>query len=1083
MIQHATELLSEKDKPKNFRSEVQHVDGKYNAFARKRKLEWLEEDSESHSCRILTNAKCLSEGIDVPALDAVLFLEPRKSHVDVVQSVGRVMRKFEHKKFGYIILPVAVPAGVEPSKVLDNDKSFDVVWSVLRALRSHDDRFNAEVNQIDLNANKTHSLVIFDETGTTDTLNLHFPHIDIPPGQLFAKIVEKCGDRKYWENWANDVADIHTRLVERIRNLLDNPQDELLPEWFDSFLEELKSSINKSVTRGNAIEMMAQHILTQPVFDSLFEHYNFAKNNPVAHALDNLRQDLGEFGFEEEIRDLESFYESVRLRVQGLDNSEARQRVLMELYEKFFKKAMKKDTKRLGIVYTPVEIVDFIVNSVDGILRKELKSKISDENVHVLDPFAGTGIFLVRLLQSDLIHKSDLKRKFRNELHANEIVLLAYYIATVHIEETFHGQLGQESEYESFNGIAWTDTFNLHTKKTGFPKSWLSDNSTRVKNQQNRKIQVIIGNPPWSVGQKSATDDNPNVDYPEMKRRIRDTYVAIPTKRPNKNSLYDYYKMAIRWASDRIEDQGVIGFVTNGSWIEGLADAGVRACLEKEFSLIYILNLRGNKIIHGEISRREGESVFGQRSRVTVAITLLVRNPNRNHEECQIYYHDIGDYLNRDVKMKILKEAKSIYGISSWLKIHPDSHNDWIKQRGERFQKFFPVGSEPVKTGKSDDAIFRLYSNGLKTGRDSYMYNYSREMCTENATNMVENYSHALEELKRSSYTLEDIDSVTRRNSNCIKWDDNLKSNLKQSKSIVFDPNKIITTQYRPFVKQFLYSEKVLIQRTYQMGSIYPFPSSENHVICISGGVKQYFSVLIVNHIPDLGILSSSQCFPRYQYHSVVNSQLHGVNNEQKQVDNITDIALHKFRANYRDKSITKDMIFNYVYGILHSPKYKNEFANDLSKELPRIPLAQDFHEYSNAGHKLMDLHLNYESCSEYPLNLEIPNQRQNLTKIYKIQKRRMRFVDSEKTILQISDFVKLYGIPSEAHDYQVNGKTPLEWFINRYLIKQNDGIINDPNAWFKDPFELIQAIRRIVYVSVESAKIIQNLPEPFDSD
>ena len=1083
LIQHAIELLPENDKSKKFQSEVQHVDGQHNALARKTRLEWL-EDSESKSCRILTNAKCLSEGIDVPALDAVLFLEPRKSHVDVVQSVGRVMRKSEHKKFGYIVLPVAVPPGTEPSKMLDDDSRFAVVWSVLRALRSHDDRFNAEVNQIDLNEKKNSRFIFFKETGTTDYLDLPFPPIDIPPGELYAKIVEKCGDRKYWQNWAKDVADIYTRLVERIRNLLDNSQNEILPEWFNGFLEELKSSINNSVTRENAIEMMAQHILTQPVFDALFEHYNFAKSNPVANALDALRQDFGEFGLENEIRDLESFYESVQLRAQGLDNSEARQRVLMELYENFFTIAMKKDTERLGIVYTPIEVVDFIVNSVDDVLRSELKRSLSDRNVHVLDPFAGTGIFLVRLLQSGLIRESDLNRKYRSELHANEIVLLAYYIATVHIEESFHGQFGEESEYEPFNGMVLTDTFNLHTNKTGFPKSWLPDNSARVEHQQNRKIQVIIGNPPWSVGQKNATQNNPNVAYPEIENRVKQTYAAR-TKVTNKNSLYDYYKMAIRWASDRIEDQGVVAFVTNGSWIDGLADAGIRACLNEEFSLIYVLNLRGNQRTQGETSRSEGGKVFGQGSRAPVAITVLVRNPDKSFEECQIYYHDIGDYRTRDEKLKILRDTKSVNGISSWQRIRPDQHNDWINQRSDIFQKYVPIGSGLVKSGKSDDAIFCLYSNGLKTGKDGYMCNYSQEKCIESATNMVENYSQAIEELGNSSESRRNIESAARNNSTHIKWDRELKNNLKRSKSIKFDPSKISLMQYRPFVKQFLYNEKVLIQMNYRIESIYPNPSSENHVICVSGvGSKQPFSVLIVNQIPDLGLLSACQCFPLYRYYSVADGQLRGIDSEQKRVDNITDTSLRKFRVHYQNSSITKEMIFDYVYGILHSPKYQIEFMSDLSKELPRIPFARNFHEFSNAGHKLIELHLNYDSCSEYPLNLEIPQQRELSTDIYKIQKP-MRFAGSEKTTLEINEFAKLHGIPSKAHDYQVKGRTPLEWFIDRYQIRKDkdSGITNDPNDWFTDPFELIQAIRRIVYVSVESAKIIQNLPEPFDSD
>ena len=444
--------------------------------------------------------------------------------------------------------------------------------------------------------------------------------------------------------------------------------------------------------------MMAQHLLTRPVFEALFEHYDFAAGNPVARALDGLRNDFGEFGLENETRDLERFYESVRMRARGLDNSEARQRVLMELYEKFFATALKKDADRLGIVYTPVEIVDFILNSADHVLRQEFGRGLSDEGVHVLDPFTGTGIFLVRLIQSALIRDSDLERKYHGEFHANEIVLLAYYIAAIHIEEAFHGRRGPESSYEPFDGIVLTDTFNLHTERTGFPGAWLPDNSERAVRQQNLPIQVIVGNPPWSAGQKSSADENPNVDYPELESRISDTYAAR-SRATLKNSLYDTYKMAIRWASDRIGDQGVIALVTNGSWIDGNVDSGVRACLAAEFSSVYVLNLRGNQRTQGERSRREGGKVFGQGSRAAVAITILVRNPDAAHEGCRILYRDIGDYLNREEKLAILRNMGSIAGIEDWREITPDPHHDWVGQRSEEFQGLYPIGSKAAKAG------------------------------------------------------------------------------------------------------------------------------------------------------------------------------------------------------------------------------------------------------------------------------------------------------------------------------------------------------------------------------------------------
>ena len=561
-MEQAVSQLPQAGREAAFRCETRHVDGQHHALDRKARIEWLKGSTEG-GCRILSNARCLSEGIDVPALD-------------------------------------------------DNER-FATVWSVLRALRSHDDRFDAEINQIDLNRTPT-ARVIFSggDPGNGDpTSTLPFPPIDLPPGAIYAKIVEKCGDRKYWETWAKDVAAIYSRLVTRVEGLLNDPDNVALGEWFAAFHDELKTSINESIDTGSAVDMMAQHIITRPVFEAVFDNYDFAAGNPVANALDQLRADFAEFGLENEVRDLERFYDSVRLRARGLDNAEARQSVLMELYERFFATALKKDADRLGIVYTPVEIVDFILASADNVLRDEFGRGLSDEGVHVLDPFTGTGIFLVRLIQSALVRDADIVRKYQAELHANELVLLAYYIAAVHIEEAYRGRT--DGQHEPFAGIVLTDTFNLLTGRA-FPTLWLPDNSERAQRQQETPIQVIVGNPPWSAGQRSSADDNPNVDYPELEARVAATYRARSTATA-KQKLYDHYKMALRWASDRVGHQGVVAFVTNGSWIDGNVDAGVRACLADEFSRIYVLNLRGHARPSGELHRAEGGNVFDQGSR------------------------------------------------------------------------------------------------------------------------------------------------------------------------------------------------------------------------------------------------------------------------------------------------------------------------------------------------------------------------------------------------------------------------------------------------------------------------------------
>ena len=1091
VIESAIQQMPEDLRPLNFECETQHVDGQHNAFDRKTRIEWLKSGADG-ACRILSNARCLSEGIDVPALDAVIFMTPKNSHVDIVQAVGRVMRKAEGKQYGYIILPVAIPPGTDPADALDNNERFAAVWNVLRALRSHDDRLNAEINKIDLNKAPTDRILFpsggGDGNGDEGALQqlISFGLAQIPPQDIYAKIVERCGDRRYWESWAKDVANIFQRVVVRIENLLDNPDNDALHEWFDSFHAELQDSINPSVTRNDAIDMMAQHLLTRPVFEALFENYDFASGNPVSIALDSLQKDFGEFGLENETRDLKGFYESVRMRARGIDNSEGRQRVLLELYEKFFATALKKDAERLGIVYTPVEVVDFILHSADEVLREEFGRSLSDEGVHVLDPFAGAGVFLARLLQSDLIQASDLERKYREELHANEIVLLAYYIAAVNIEEAYRGQRGEDTGYEPFNGIVLTDTFNLNEGDPLFRHEWLPDNNARAERQQKLPIQVIVGNPPWSAGQRSATDDNPNVDYPALEDRIGETY-AESSKVTNKRHLYDTYKMAIRWASDRIGEQGVIAFVTNGSWIDGNVDAGIRACLAQEFSSVYVLNLRGNQRTQGEQSRREGGKVFGSGSRAPVAITILVKNPNTAHIGCHIHYRDIGDYLNREEKLEALREAVSISGFGDWQDVTPDKHYDWIGQRSEAFAQFYPLGSKNARSGVADDAIFGLYSLGLATGRDPYIYNFSHNACAENARKMTQDYLAALSEIETNpQLTTED---AMRCNSSHLKWNRELEKNLKRKKKTEFEKEYIRKALYRPFVAANCYADYTFIQMKYQMDRIFPDSSSENYVICVPGiGGKKPFSALVANTITDLNLSEAgARCFPRYRYQNQAEAtdELPGIREAPQRLDNISDTALRVFREHYSDDTITKDGIFDYVYGVLHAPSYREEFANDLSKEIPRIPFAPDFHAFAEAGGALAALHLGYETCEQSPLSLVFAHDGEPQPHHFRLTEKAMRFATPAKTTLIINEHVRLTGIPEMAHRYVVNGRTPLEWFIDRYRIKRDkeSGILNDPNGWFENPQDLVTAIERIVHVSVESTRIIEGLPSQLTDD
>ena len=998
VVERALETLPEDQHPPDFKCETKHVDGTDHALNRKARLDWLKSDTEdtTHTCRILSNARCLSEGIDVPALDAVIFMTPRNSHVDIVQAVGRVMRKAPQKQFGYIILPVAMPENRDPAAVLDDNERFSKVWSVLRALRSHDDRLNAEINSMDLNQ-RLSERIIFRGSEALDSAadpplstQLLLP-IGIPLNAIIPKIVEKCGDRKYWERWAEDVADIFTRLVDRIQNLLDNPKNNALQERFDGFHTELKKTINDAITRDNAIDMMAQHILTRPVFDALFQNYDFSDRNPVAKTLNALQNDFAEFGLENETRDLQPFYDNVRSRASGVRTSAGRQQILSDLYDQFFKKALKKEADRLGIAYTPIPLVDFVLHSTNDILQQEFGKTVSDEDVHVLDPFTGTGTFLVRLLQSGLIQPDDLERKYREELHANELLLLAYYIAAVNIEEAYRGQRGGDKGYEPFEGIILTDTFNLNKseKPTLFPKERMVENNERAEHQQELQIEVIIGNPPWSAWQKNATDDNPNVKYPELEERVSETYAARTTA-TLKNGLYNTYKMAIRWATDRLKDQtqGVVAFVTPASWIDGNVDAGIRACLLEEFNAIYVLNLLGDARIHDPDGKyHQGEGVFGNATQQPVALNFLVKNTtdSGNKEGGRIYYRDIGSNLKRPEKLQQLTEASAISGFSDWQAITPNRHHDWINQRNDAFTEFYPLGTKEAKAGKVDNAIFMLYSRGLATNRDAYVYNFSRDTLLENARLMTEDYLAALSEFEAKLQTNPEllqrenkdklkslVEEITQQHNSNSKWNSELQDDLIRKKETSFDNGYVRRVMYRPFVATNCYADYTFIHRKYQQDKIFPDALSENRVICVPGiSSKKSFSALITNAMPDLNLNDAgTQCFPRWRYPKPTNTSntLPGMDESPTRVDNISDTAHRTFRDHYQDDTITKDDIFDYVYGILHAPSYPEQFANDLSKMLPHIPYAPDFYAFADAGKKLADLHLNYETCERYPL-------------------------------------------------------------------------------------------------------------------
>jgi predicted helicase len=1095
--------------------ESKHIDGSMSAPERDELLNWIKSDIDDGDCRILTNVRCLSEGVDVPSLDAVLFLSARNSQVDVVQSVGRVMRKSPGKKCGYIIIPVVVPSNIKAEKGLDDNDRYKVVWTVLNALRAHDDRFNALVNKIELNKTRPSQVIVggaeygFDSDGNpvkkdesesdaknrnelNEQMTMHFEELQ---NAIFARMVTKVGDKNYWEVWAKDVAQIAARYMERIKILVKTDGKHSIA--FANFLAGLQKNINPSISENQAIEMLAQHIITKPIFEALFEGYSFVKNNVVSIAMQNMTAILDEQALEKDVEVLQKFYESVKMRAAGIDNAEGKQRIIIELYDKFFKTAFPKMVAQLGIVYTPVECVDFIIHSVDDILKKEFGRSLTDENVHILDPFTGTGTFITRLLQSGLIKEADLERKYKHEIHANEIVLLAYYIAAVNIENAFHDAtldpddgIGKE-KYIPYDGICLTDTFQLG--ETDNNEKMFSEmfpqNSERVAKQKKAPLRVIIGNPPYSIGQKSANDNAQNQSYPLLDTRITSTYAKLSTAGLNK-SLYDAYIKAFRWSSDRLDKTGgIIAFISNGAWLDGNSTDGFRKSLEQEFTSIYVFNLRGNQRTSGELSRKEGGKIFGSGSRTPISITILVKNPDIKTEKATIYYHDIGNYLDQKQKLKIVNDFKSFTNPKIELKsIKPNVEGDWISMRNGNFDNYIPLA--PVtKFDLRGQSFFVPYSLGLATNRDGWCYSSSTNKVLQNINTTINFYNEERIRIHKLGYTdLKDVQKAISLNSKKANWTDLWIRDLCKNLKYEIDNNCVRNAMYRPFFKQKVYFSSFLNHRPAQLPKFFPSSNFKNKVICLTGTGNLGFSHFITDLIPDLCLSKTGnggcQTFPLY-YYEKNNATQKGLfdsgDNEQDYIrrDAISDFILERAKKQY-GKNVSKEDVFYYVYGFLHSPTYREMFANDLKKMLPRLPLVEDvrdFWKFSKAGRTLAELHLNYETVAPYP-DVKVTGDD---SAFYEVIKMRFPKKDRKDTIIYNSK-ITISDIPAAAYEYVVNGKSAIEWIMDRYQVTthKDSGITNDPNDWateFGNPRYILDLILSIINVSVQTVEIVKDLP------
>jgi predicted helicase len=1020
---------------------------------------------------------------------------------------------------------------------LNDNKVYKVVWEVLQALRSHDDQFDAFINKLDLVGKDTRKMEVISITdkierkaktttkGAAKNKTGVGQHTVGEPEQatygkqaqlqfnvgelekaLYARVVKKCGNRSYWDEWAKDIAQIAQTHIARITQIVSNPENVKEAKAFSDFANELRDDLNDSITDPEVIEMLAQHLITKPVFDALFSDYSFASNNPVSLAMQHVLDVLQEHRLEKEAGTLEKFYASVKMRANGIDNAAGKQKIVVELYDKFFRNAFPKMTERLGIVYTPVEVVDFIIHSINDLLQSEFGQTLGSKGVHIIDPFTGTGTFITRLLQSGLIRPEELPHKYRHEIHANEIVLLAYYIAAINIEAVYHAIVG--GKYEPFEGICLTDTFQMY-EKGDLVSDLMEHNSARRKRQKALDIRVIMGNPPYSIGQESANDNNQNVGYPHLDGRIEATYASRSTMTSVKN-LYDSYIRAIRWASDRVGNCGIIGFVTNAGFLESTSSDGMRKCLAEEFSSIYVFHLRGNQRTSGDISRREGGKIFGSGSRAPIAISLLIKNPSAKHYG-QIHFHDIGDYLSREQKLERIRTFASADGISAingWTPVTPDAHGDWLKQRDEGFSNFIAMGDKKGDGKK----VFDNFSLGVATGRDTWCFNMSKSQISGSMSRMIEFYDSELNRFNSAHGGLEKkareqvVDGFINTDPSRISWTRALKADFAKDKRFAFHSERITRALYRPFTKQWLYFDRSFNEMVYQMLRLYPEPDSENLAIMVKGNWRGegQFALMIANPVcllPDGG----GQCFPLYLYEKAGETEDSGLFDDGKGAteptytrrDAITDAGLAHFQAAYPGEAITKEDLFYYIYGLLHSPDYRSRYADNLGKELPRIPAvktAADFRAYSKAGRELAYWHLHYETVDVYPgakldtgkvprAALTGADYRVTKMKFAKTSDPETKKSIADKTTVIYNEHITIRDIPLDAYEYEVNGKPALEWVMERQAVTtdKDSGIVNDANLWAtetmgnaKYPLELFL---RVVTVSLETMKIVRGLP------
>jgi predicted helicase len=872
-----------------------------------------------------------------------------------------------------------------------------------------------------------------------------------------------------FDEWETAVAEFKDRLPEigtEMTRLIraEYKTNKTYADAFDSFVALCRQALNPNLAVAAVEEMLIQHILTERIFRKIFDVGEFMQRNNIAAEIEKVVIALTSRSFSRDkfLKELDRFYVAIEDAAGTIPNFSEKQNFLNTVYEQFFQGFAVKRADTLGIVYTPQEIVDFMLASVEEILKTEFGRTLGDPGVHVIDPFVGTGNFMVNLIRR--LPKTRLEHKYRNELHCNEVMLLPYYVSAMNIEHTFWEQIGR---YEAFPGICLVDTFETAEKAQTEFGFFNPENSERVKRQKAAPIFVVIGNPPYNAHQIDENDNNKNRKYEEVDRRIKNTYAA-DSDATLKNSLGDPYIKAFRWASDRIRDEGIVAYVSNSGFVEGIACDGMRKHLAHDFDALYVLDLGGNVRKNPTLSGTT-HNVFG--IQVGVSIAFLVRYGKRRTTPAKIYYHAVPIDWRREEKTAFLDQSIQLSGIH-WELITPDRKNNWVTgELDAGFSDLLPIGSKAAKQSASNAAVFRNYCNGAKSNSDAYVYDFSDDALIRRAKAMVDNYSEELERWRKNGRP-RNVERFLKVDEAVLKWVRHTKKILLRDREVEFDKGKIRVGIYRPFCKMHHYFEGAFHEDLYQLDAFFPDEAAEkpNRVLCVNRTQEKPFCALATDCIPNLvmagGFGSTTQCFPFYTYDG----------GDGARRENIPLSTLVRFKNHYSDEKITKWDIFHYVYAVLHHPEYRTRYAANLRRELPGLPLlgknAKDFRVYAATGQKLADLHVHYEQATEYPLK-RLENCDEPLN--WGVEKMRLT---KDKTALVYNDFLTLAGIPDAAFAYRLGNRSALEWVINQYQTSTDprSGITNNPNRE-DEPDYIVKLIAKVITVSLETQKLIAKLP------